>query len=80
MTKYSDKVEQALAVHLRVLLADREMTQQELASRVGITAGSMSRYMQGHKSMPMPTFLTVAEVLGVDPGELMAAAVDRASR
>lgn len=72
--------ETALATQIRVELAERELDQKGLAAELGIESATLSRYMNGHRSMPMPTFFRVAEVLGLSPRVLMERAEARLAR
>ena len=71
METYGDKLEAALAHQIRVELVDRGMEQQDLAGKVGINRVTMSNYMTGKRSIPMPVFFKIAEALGVSPQVLM---------
>lgn len=77
MTTYGEKLEAAISIQIKVELADREMDQRGLADAVGIESATLSRYMTGKRSMPMPTFFKVAEVLGLTAQELMRRAEAR---
>ena len=77
METYGEKLEAALSTQIKVELADREMDQKGLAEAVGIESATLSRYMTGKRSMPLPTFFRVAEVLGLSPRELMQRAEAR---
>jgi len=71
MDTYGDKFEASLAIQIKVALVERGMSQKELAEAVHIEPATLSRYIKGHKSMPMPIFFRVAEALQVSPSELM---------
>lgn len=77
MTTYGEKLDKALAVQIRVELADKGLDQKDLADQVGINRVTMSHYMTTKRSMPMPTFVKVAEVLGLTPSALMVRAEAR---
>lgn len=77
MTTYGERLEVALAHQIKVELVERNMDQKDLAEKVGIERATMNRYMTGKRSMPMPTFFKVAEVLGLSPRELMTRAEAR---
>ena len=80
MTSYGTRLEAALATQIRIELAEREMEQRDLAAAVGIESATLSRYMTGKRSMPMPTYFKVAEVLGISPKTLMERAEARIAR
>lgn len=71
MNTYGDRLEAALSIQIKVELADREMDQKDLADALGIESATLSRYMTGKRSMPMPTFFKVAEVFGISAQTLM---------
>jgi transcriptional regulator with XRE-family HTH domain len=77
MTTYGERLDKALATEIRVQLAERNLEQKDLADQVGINRVTMSHYMTTKRSMPMPTFVKVAEVLGLTPSALMARAEAR---
>lgn len=77
MTTYGDQLEAALAHQIKVELVERGLDQKDLAEKVGIERATMNRYMTGKRSMPMPTYFKVAEVLGLSPRELMQRAESR---
>lgn len=77
MSTYGESLEAALATQIKVELAERDMTQKDLAEAVGVGRPAMNHYIKGHKSMPMPTFFKVAEVLGLSPQVLMQRAEAR---
>ena len=79
MSNY-EGLESALATQIRVELVERDMEQRELAAAVGIESATLSRYMTGKRSMPMPTFFAVAAVLGLSPQTLMQRAEARLAR
>lgn len=77
MTTNAERYEAALATQIRVELTERDMTQRDLAEAVGVGRPAMNNYLKGHKSMPMPTFLDVAEALGLTPDVLMLRVAER---
>lgn len=80
MDTYGDKLEAALAHQIRVELVDRNMEQQDLANKVGINRVTMSNYMTGKRSIPMPVFFKIAEALSMTPQTLMQRAESRISQ
>lgn len=77
MENYGEKLEAALAHQIRVELVDRGMEQQDLAGKVGINRVTMSNYMTGKRSIPMPVFFSIAEAFGLSPKVLMERAEAR---
>lgn len=55
---------------LKQLREERMLTQQDLASKAGLTVATLSR-LENRKARPRPrTIRTLAEALGIDPGHL----------
>ena len=57
---------------LTALLAERNMTQLELAARVGVTRAAMSRYVSGEREPRLVTLVRIAEELDVNVDELIS--------
>lgn len=74
---YGERLDKALATQIKVELAERGLEQKDLADKVGINRVTMSHYMTCKRSMPMPTFVKVSEVLGLTPSGLMQRAEAR---
>lgn len=70
-------LESAISTQIKVELVEHGMDQKDLAAAVGIESATLSRYMTGKRSMPMPTFFAVAEALGLSPQVLMQRAEAR---
>lgn len=77
MNTYGERLEAALSTQIKVELAEREMEQKDLADAIGIESATLSRYMTGKRSMPMPTYFKVAEALGLSAQVLMRRAEAR---
>lgn len=58
---------------LTALLAERNMTQLELAARIGVTRAAMSRYVSGEREPRLVTLVRIAEELDVNVDDLVAA-------
>ena len=58
---------------LAALLAERNMTQLELAARIGVTRAAMSRYVRGEREPRLVTLVRIAEELDVNVDDLFAA-------
>ncbi|WP_411709842.1 helix-turn-helix domain-containing protein [Arthrobacter sp. B10-11] len=79
METYADRLGASLSRQIRVELTERDMDQADLAEAIGVERATLSRYMRGHRSMPMPTFFRVAEALAVSPHVLLQRAEARIS-
>lgn len=80
MTTYGESLEAALSTQIKVELVERSMGQKDLAELVDVHPVTMSHYLKGNRSMPMPVFFRVAEAFGVSPQELMQRAEARLAR
>lgn len=80
MTTYGELLEAAIAKQIKVELVESGLDQKGLAEIIGVHPVTMSKYMQGNRSMPMPTFFAVAEALRISPRELMSRAEARILR
>jgi transcriptional regulator with XRE-family HTH domain len=69
-----DLTEAQVARQIRVELAARAMEQGDLADRAGMARSTLSRYLQGHRSMTMTTFFSIAAALDTKPSDLLARA------
>ena len=61
-----------MAMRLRGLREDLEMTVGEVASKCGITPEELTRYESGESDIPMNFLCNAAAVFGVEPLELFA--------
>lgn len=77
METYGTRLEAALSKQIKVELVERGMEQKDLAEAIGIEKATLSRYMTNRRPMPMQTFFSVAEALGLSPRELMSRAESR---
>ena len=79
-TTETTPLEAAIAKQILVELTERDMTQEHLAEALGTTPATLNRYLRGKRSMPMPTFFKVADVLGVDAPTLLSRAAARLAK
>lgn len=73
-------LEASLATQIKVELVERGMDQKTLAEKISIHPVTLTKYMKGQRSIPMPVFFDVAAALGVTPKELMERAEARLTR
>lgn len=73
-------LEASLATQIKVELVECGMDQKTLAERVGIHHVTLTKYMKGQRSIPMPVFFEIATALGVSPRTLMERAEARLER
>lgn len=62
---------QAVAGNVRAELARHRISQQELASRIGMAKGAVSARMTGQRQWQLEDLEKVAKVIGCDPAELV---------
>lgn len=62
------------AEEIRALLARRRMSHAELARRTGLKRSTISRRMTGETALDLDDLEAIAEVLGVEPVELLGLA------
>ncbi|MFG6096994.1 helix-turn-helix transcriptional regulator [Leptothoe sp. ISB3NOV94-8A] len=60
-----------LGKKIRAVREERKLTQEALASLLGITRTSVTNIEKGRQKMFLHTFLEIAKVLGISPDELM---------
>ncbi|HEX7838728.1 MAG TPA: helix-turn-helix transcriptional regulator [Kofleriaceae bacterium] len=63
-------VSQRLGVRIRTLREERELTQKQLADRVGISAAHISFIERGAKTASLEVLIGIAEVLDMSLSEL----------
>lgn len=56
---------------LKEILEEKHMTQKELAIRMGVTEGTISRYVNNQRRIGMLNLLVIANCLGVDVMEII---------
>ena len=70
-----EAIDQALAAALRGKMAERNLKQNMVAERAGIPVTTFARYYNGTRAMPASRFFVVANAIGVEPGEIVKAAM-----
>lgn len=64
----------AVATAVRVELAKRNMSASELARRAGMKQQRLARRMTGGTAFDVDDLVAIADVLGIEPGELVVRA------
>lgn len=77
MDSYAEKLQAAVNKQIRMELAERDLSQQDFSAALGLNPGSMSRYMQGQRSLPLLTLFGAAELFGMTATELLSRAESR---
>lgn len=70
-------MEELFARRLSALLRQRGLTQKELAQRTGLTPAAISRYLSGARKPRAIIVAKIAEVLDVDPSDLLGSRVEQ---
>lgn len=70
----------AVAVQLRAELAGSPLTATQLAVHIGVDRVTLSRYLNGHRDIPIPVFLDIVRALGLDAGHVLDLAKQRLQR
>ena len=60
-----------MIIDIRKLRNEAKITQKELASRVGLPQGTVSRYEDKPKTIPFPTMIKLLNALGTSVAELL---------
>lgn len=68
----------ALGKEIRDLTEDRGMSLTELAKRAGISRASLYNWLDGERAMPLVGLVAIADVLRIEPSELLHRGEDRA--
>ena len=69
----------AVARRVRAELAASDLTAKDLAAALGLDRVTVSRYLNGHRDIPMRTFLRIADILGTEGGRILDDAMRRAA-
>lgn len=64
-------VAERVASNLWDLLEDREVTQTALAKHLGVTQGTVSRWLRGTFNISLPTLERIAEYFGTTAAEMV---------
>lgn len=66
-------LKEVMAVNLRRMRHDKDMTQEELADRAGLSARYIGAIERGEVSASVTVLGQIAEALEIEPGELLKA-------
>lgn len=70
----TEPLDRALGDQLRALRALHNMTRQQLADKVGISAKTIQRIENGERTMTVPHLYAFCDTLDAEPDELVRAA------
>lgn len=74
----NDRVAAALGQVIRDTAEDKGMTITELAEKSGVHRVSIQRYIKGDREARLAELSRLADALGVDAGEMVDRAIERA--
>ena len=74
----NDHVAAALGQIIRDTAGDKGMTITELAEKSGVHRVSIQRYIKGDREARLAELSRIADALGVDAGEMVDRAIERA--
>lgn len=63
--------EKAIAAYLDDARRDAGLSQQALADVLGVDQGQVSRLLRGVRPMTLPEMLSICDLLGVSPSQVM---------
>jgi transcriptional regulator with XRE-family HTH domain len=69
--------EEALMKQIRMEMAERDLTQKDIAGAIGIERATLSRYLGRKAQMNISTLTAISRALGMNPPELWLKAVAR---
>ena len=74
----NDRIAAALGQIIRDTADDKGMTITELAEKSGVHRVSIQRYIKGDREARLAELSRIADALGVDAGEMVDRAIERA--
>lgn len=67
----TDRINAATVAVLRSVIDRRKLSQGSIAESIGMARGTVSRYLNGHRDVPLALVFGVAEAAGVPASELI---------
>lgn len=67
----TDRINAATVKVLRSAIAVRKLNQGSIADDIGMARGTVSRYLNGHRDVPLALVFGVAKAAGVPASELI---------
>lgn len=77
MGNRADGLQDAFAAEMRAEMAALNISDSDMAERIGVSHQSVGRYKRGLRDIPFPTMVDIAEALGLDLREMLARAYSR---
>lgn len=67
----TDRINAATVTVLRSVISARKLNQGKIADNIGMARGTVSRYLNGHRDVPLALVFGVAEAAGVPASQLI---------
>lgn len=67
----STAITECIAAQLRSAIAMQKMLKKDLAEKSGIPVISLSRYLNGHRDIPVTQLVAICNALGLDAGTVL---------
>lgn len=61
---------------LQKILEEKDFSRKKLAEMVGISVGTIDRYVEGYRKPSLPTFNCIKMILGVEDSDLLIAEIN----
>ncbi|WP_155802875.1 helix-turn-helix domain-containing protein [Bifidobacterium sp. AGR2158] len=71
---------QLIGLELKAEFARKEISQGDVADKLGHSRSGYSRWLNAKPSMPLEAFLNTCELIGADPRAIMDAAYERLTK
>ncbi|WP_373459519.1 helix-turn-helix domain-containing protein [Microbacterium sp. SORGH_AS_0862] len=71
MASYAARFNAAVAAELRGERGAQQITVEALAEKAGMVKGTLLRYLNGKRDIPVPALAEICQALGVDPGDVL---------
>ena len=71
---------QLIGLELKAEFARKEISQGDVADKLGHSRSGYSRWLNAKPSMPLEAFLNTCELIGADPRTIMDAAYERLTK
>lgn len=65
------KASQSIAAQLRATVAVKGILKKDLAEQSGLAVNTLSRYLNGHRDIPVSAFMQICQALELDPGTVL---------
>lgn len=74
---YKENLPQAIAEQLRAERAAKQLHIKQVAELTGLSERALIRYLNGEREITMDKLASIADALGVSPGDIVTRAIQR---